>query len=63
MPKPKADENDALEESQDNGDIGDADDQADDGNQQNVDLRPVGKKIPESGDTLRKRSDYFRKRH
>ena len=62
MPKPKADENDELEESTD-GDIGDADDQADDGNQQNVDITPVGKKIPESGDTLRKRSDYFRKRH
>jgi hypothetical protein len=28
-----------------------------------VELNPVRPKIPESGDTLKKRSDYFKKRH
>ena len=62
MPKPKADDNDETmqiddDETKSRGDDGDADDQ------QYVDLTPVGKKIPESGDNLRKRSEYFKKRH
>lgn len=62
MPKPKAhdDETEELDDEtgeKSSGDDGDADDQ------QNVDLTPVGKKIPESKDNLRQRSDYFKKRH
>lgn len=63
MPKPKASD-DEVEERDDEytenelpGDEGDADDQ------QNVDIKPVGKKIPESKDNLRQRSNYFKKRH
>ena len=62
MPKPKAKADDADEfddesSGESRGDDGDADDQ------QIVDLTPVGKKIPESKDNLRQRSDYFKKRH
>ena len=62
MPKPKAKDDDDVERfddetEQSSGDDGDADDQ------QVVDLTPVGKKIPESKDNLRQRSDYFKKRH
>ena len=61
MPKAKADDDDVGqsdngETEKSRGDEGDADDQ------ENVDLTPVGRKIPESGDNLKKRSDYFQKR-